>query len=190
LSVELGRVIPVIDRVAEISGADLIVMGTHGASGLREYSIGSHTEKVVRHGTAPVIAVKQSVDRIQNIVFPVPPEGDSENIMMNVKQLQDLFSATLHLLFVNTPLFFHSHTQAQARMETLVSRHMLQHVTANVLSDFSEEAGIISFAKTVANPMVAIPTHGRWGITHLFRPSIAEDVVNHIQCPVWTSKIK
>jgi nucleotide-binding universal stress UspA family protein len=29
-------------------------------------------------------------------------------------------------------------------------------------------------------------THGRRGLAHLVAGSIAEDVVNHIECPIWT----
>jgi nucleotide-binding universal stress UspA family protein len=29
-------------------------------------------------------------------------------------------------------------------------------------------------------------THGRKGLNHLMRGSVAEDVVNHIDCPIWT----
>jgi nucleotide-binding universal stress UspA family protein len=37
--------------------ADLIVMGTHGRTGLRHALLGSVAEKVVRHSTCPVVTV-------------------------------------------------------------------------------------------------------------------------------------
>ena len=37
---------------------DLIVMGTHGRSGLAHTLLGSLTEKVVRHATCPVMTVR------------------------------------------------------------------------------------------------------------------------------------
>ena len=39
------------------TGADLIVMGTHGRSGLRRLIIGSVTEAIIRLASAPVIAI-------------------------------------------------------------------------------------------------------------------------------------
>ncbi len=43
--------------VAEASGVDLIVMGTHGRSGFEHLLLGSVTEKVLRKATCPVMAI-------------------------------------------------------------------------------------------------------------------------------------
>jgi nucleotide-binding universal stress UspA family protein len=34
--------------------------------------------------------------------------------------------------------------------------------------------------------MIAMSTHGRKGLNHLVTGSVAEDIVNHIDCPIWT----
>ncbi len=47
-----------IVRTADAIGADLIVMGTHGRSGLAHLLIGSVAEKVVRSSTIPVLTVR------------------------------------------------------------------------------------------------------------------------------------
>jgi universal stress protein A len=41
-------------------GADVIVMATHGRSGLSHLVLGSVAEQVIRHGRCPVLAVRQS----------------------------------------------------------------------------------------------------------------------------------
>ncbi len=48
---------------AEESGADLIVMGTHGRTGLTRYLLGSVTEKIVRLSEVPVLTVRIASDR-------------------------------------------------------------------------------------------------------------------------------
>ncbi len=45
---------------AKNQGADLIVMGTHGLSGLEKLLIGSTTERVVRKATVPVLTIKSA----------------------------------------------------------------------------------------------------------------------------------
>jgi nucleotide-binding universal stress UspA family protein len=45
---------------AETEHVDLIVMGTHGRTGLDRYLIGSVAEKVVRLSDVPVLSVRQS----------------------------------------------------------------------------------------------------------------------------------
>jgi nucleotide-binding universal stress UspA family protein len=42
------------------AGMDLVVMGTHGRTGLDHYLIGSVTEKVVRRASVPVVTVRLS----------------------------------------------------------------------------------------------------------------------------------
>jgi nucleotide-binding universal stress UspA family protein len=188
--VAFGGIIGVIERAIESSVADLVVMGTHGASGIREYTIGSNTEKVVRNSKVPMIAIRKSVKNIKNIVLPVRPEGDLEDITMRVKSLQELFKAKLHLLFVNTPALFHRDSEIRPKMEALAKRYLLKNYTLNIFNDIAEAEGIINFTNDLKDPMVAMRTHGRRGIAHLATASVAEDVVNHIECPVWTFKIK
>jgi nucleotide-binding universal stress UspA family protein len=45
-------------RVAEEKNVDLIVMATHGRSGVRRLVLGSVTEKVIRATARPVLTVR------------------------------------------------------------------------------------------------------------------------------------
>jgi nucleotide-binding universal stress UspA family protein len=56
-----GKPIPEILRTARESQCDLIVMGTHGESGLRRFLMGSVAEGVARKAPCPVISVRTSV---------------------------------------------------------------------------------------------------------------------------------
>lgn len=58
----LGRAYQEIIDEAERSKADLIVMGTHGFTGLTHFLIGSNAEKVVRKASCPVLTIKGEVD--------------------------------------------------------------------------------------------------------------------------------
>ena len=55
----LTRGIPDVEIVdqSRARGADLIVMGTRGRTGLAHLVLGSTAERVIRHATAPVISV-------------------------------------------------------------------------------------------------------------------------------------
>lgn len=57
LEVRMGSVPHEITCAAEDVGADVIVMGTHGETGLRHLAFGSVTEKVVRLAHRPVLTV-------------------------------------------------------------------------------------------------------------------------------------
>ena len=53
-----GNPADAIVRLAQERGADLIVMGTHGRTGLQHVLLGSVAEKVVRHAPCPVLTVR------------------------------------------------------------------------------------------------------------------------------------
>jgi nucleotide-binding universal stress UspA family protein len=53
-----GPVADAILQVARETGCDVIVMGTHGRTGLVRLLVGSVAEQVVRHAPCPVLTVK------------------------------------------------------------------------------------------------------------------------------------
>jgi len=171
---------------------DLVVMGTKGASGVRELLIGSNAEKIVRGASCPVIAVKKYVDAdsIKNIVFPNTLDQNQEDLVMKVKALQHFFKATLHIVWINTPGHFSRDTDTFKRLEDFVKRFMIKDYTLNVFNDPYEESGVINFTHHIKADMIAMGTHGRKGLAHILSGSLAEDVVNHVDCPIWTYTIR
>ncbi len=51
-----------ITRIAEEESVEMVVMGTHGRSGLMRLLMGSTAEAVVRRSTCPVLTYKQSAE--------------------------------------------------------------------------------------------------------------------------------
>lgn len=169
--------------------ADLVVMGTKGASGMKAWMIGSNTEKIVRSSPVPVIAVKgfQDEQPIKDIVFPNTLDTENqEELIMKVKALQDFFKATLHIIWVNTPALFKPETQIRLKLQAFAKRFMLKDYTIDVFNYSNEEAGILEFTKQMNAGLIAMGTHGITGLARLIMGSIAEDVVNHVHYPVWT----
>jgi universal stress protein A len=56
--VRMGRAHSEIPDTAKALGADLIVLGTHGYTGLKHALLGSTAERVVRQGPCPVLTVR------------------------------------------------------------------------------------------------------------------------------------
>lgn len=172
---------------------DLVVMGTKGATGMRELFVGSNTEKIVRASGVPVIAIKDDVRprQIKSIVFPNIIESDShEDLVMKVKDLQHSLSAHLHVVYINTPLNFRQDIITRENLTHFAKRYMLKDCTTSVFNDMVEESGIINFTRMIDADMIAVGTHGRKGLAHLLSGSLAEDLVNHTKLPVWTYTIK
>lgn len=172
---------------------DLVVMGTHGASGVREYLIGSNAERVVRRSPIPVMAIKKYVKAatIRNIIFPNTLDTETqEDLVMKVKSLQNFFKAKIHIVWINTPTNFTRDSITRKRLTDFAKRFMFKDFTVHVYNDPFEETGIINFTHELKGDMIAMGTRGRKGLAHVLSGSVAEDVVNHIDCPIWTYTIK
>jgi nucleotide-binding universal stress UspA family protein len=170
---------------------DLVIMGTKGASGVKEIFIGSNAEKIVRKATCPVLAIKKySKDPIKNIVFPNTLHQDQEELIMRVKALQNFFKATLHIVWINTPSNFTRDNITHKRLKDFAKRFMLKDFTLNIFNDPYEETGVINFTHMIGADMIAMGTHSRKGLAHALNGSVAEDIVNHMDCPIWTSTMK
>ncbi len=188
-SVVMGATSRMILDYIKKNKIDLVIMGTQGSSGLRELVVGSNTEKIVRNSAAPVIAVKKYFKHgsIKNIVFPntLDTEGQKD-LVMKVKTLQAFFKARLHLLWVNTPADFSQDIVTRQRMKDFIKHFGLKNYTSNIFNDLYEEQGIMNFTRMINAGMIAMGTHGRKGLVHAFNGSLTEDIVNHVEGPIWT----
>jgi nucleotide-binding universal stress UspA family protein len=191
-SVEYGNPSMAILKQIEEQKSDLVVMGTRGASGIKEILIGSNTEKIVRGSKVPVISIPErtKVSTIKNIVFPNSLREENESLTLAVKAMQNFFKAKLHLVFINTPALFKRDHETIGRLRTYARRYMFKDVEIHVYNDLSEQEGTMNFATEIGADMIAMGTHGRQGLGHLFSGSVAEDVVNHVKCPIWTLRSK
>lgn len=171
---------------------DLVIMGTHGATGLEEAFVGSNTEKVVRRAKCPVISVKQEthVKDIKSIAYATDLGEYQDKVIPGLKKLQELLGAKLHIFKVNTPNNFTTDRHDRTLINEFIKKHKISNYTVSIYNDFNEEDGIIYFAEDMKADMIAMATHGRTGLLHILSGSIAEDVVNHAKRPVWTLSVK
>lgn len=189
---EFGPVAKTIQKFSDENSIDLIIMGSQGATGLREIFLGSNAQKVVRKATIPVLVMKNYYKGpIKNIVFPNTLDLDKmQDFTMKVKSLQAFFKAKIHIVFINTPTNFTSDSITRKKLDDFAKRFMFKDVTLHIFNHPFEEEGIIEFAKSVDADLIAMGTHGRKGVNHLINGSLAEKVVNHTQSAIWTYNLE
>lgn len=170
---------------------DLIVMGSHGASGIKEMFIGSNAEKVVRSSDIPVLVIKNQHNsfNIRNFVFASDFKNDNKETYKQAVKFAQLFDSRIHLLLVNTANNFITTYDSRTRINDFIAGQTFENYTINVHNDKSVEQGILNFSEEIDADLIGISTHGRQGIAHFFNSSISEDLVNHADRPVITFKI-
>lgn len=171
--------------------SDLIVIGSHGASGFSKAFIGSNTEKIVRLADSPVLTIKNEIDDfvVKKMVFASDFLEESYSSFEKIKYFSDLYKVHIHLLKVITPKGFEPTPVSQKLIGDFVDKFDLKNYSVNIYNCSSIETGIIGFSNEVNADLIAIETHGRTGFAHLINGSLAEDIVKHETKPVLSIKI-
>lgn len=170
---------------------DLIVMGSHGSTGIEEILIGSNTEKIVRLSEIPVLVVKKGSNtfNIKNIVFASDFSEETKKPFIKMIEFAKIFDASLNLVMICTPNSFKTTVVAQKIMKNFISDFKLENYSIHIYNDYNIEKGIINFTNMIGADLIGLCTHGRTGLSHFFYGSISEDIVNHTIKPIITFKI-
>ncbi|CAM2810908.1 universal stress protein [Flavobacterium frigoris] len=170
---------------------DLIVMGSHGVSGIEEILIGSNTEKVVRLSEVPVLVIKKDSTELKgtNFVFASDFSKEIKKPFEKMIAFSKIFDAKLNLVMICTPNSFKSTALSEKIMNDFIADFKITNYSTHIYNDVNIEKGIINFSKTINADLIGLCTHGRTGLAHFFTGSIGEDLVNHAIRPVVTFKI-
>jgi len=181
-----------IAKQAKEHEIDLIVMGSHGASGASEVFIGSNTQRVVRLADCPVLTVKKRHENfnLDSVVFASNFFGEAKENFEKLFKFIKLYDAHVHLVKVVTPDHFESTPVTEKLMEDFISEWSLTNYTKHVFNERTIHAGIHEASERIGADMIAMETHGRKGISRFFFGSQTESVVNHSDVPVLSVRIK
>jgi len=205
-----GKPFREIIKAARELDAGLVIMATHGYSGLKHTFLGSTTERVIQHAPCPVLAVrgvegKSSGGRkttvpIKRIVLATDFSDNSMKTFPLARALAVSFGARLTLLnvveqFPIDALLGQELTRetseplmAQARLElTKLAAGLRKRggPQADIEVRFGKPFDEITRAAESLNAsLIVVATHGYTGLKHLYLGSVAERVVRHAHCPV------
>ncbi len=171
---------------------DLIVMGTEGSDGFSEVFFGSVAEKVVRRSLTPVLSMGNKNKNIDLSKIALVSDFRENSHVGYAKALKFIkaLGTTLLLARINTPFNFENTGFANKLMDDFAHKYELENYQKEEYNHERFEVGVYKFAQEHDLGLVIIGTHGRSGVTHLFKNSLAEDVVNHLGLPILTFNIQ
>jgi nucleotide-binding universal stress UspA family protein len=212
LSVSVGIGTPwyEITTRARVGAMDLVVLATHGHTGIKHALLGSTAERVVRHAPCPVLTVPGGVVsrrareapmlKVKRILVPVDFSKVSKRAIRYATALARQFSAELSLLHVVEHLAIDrilglaqsaealaaSMKQARVELEAVAARvDEASEVSATAtIRDGTPFREICDTAKRVGADLIVLTTRGQGGMTRVVLGSTAERVVRHAPCPV------
>lgn len=169
------------------SAADLVVMGSHGASGKNEYFIGSNTQKVVREVHCPVLVVKEPLEKIDfgKVVFASSFHQKEREAFLKFKEFVKPFVPEIHLVEIHTSSFFDPpYILSRQAMEEFKGLCAPFRCETHVFRNFSVDRGVRAFAENIGAGLIGISNHHRHPLRRMLSGSNVEALVNHSDTPV------
>ena len=163
--VKIGVPAEQILRVIDAQQADLVVLGTYGKGFSEGKFIGSTLQNVLRNSPCPVLAVKKSLDgnAFRKLAFALTFTGSSKQVFDSFIPFVKLFSASLHLVYVNTPEHFVNTNEAERAMAAFSKGNEEVTLHSHVVNDTTTVAGIHSFCVAKGIAIVALVSVSRKG---------------------------
>ncbi|WP_235855461.1 universal stress protein [Flagellimonas pelagia] len=180
-----------VNQVAQEQNCDLVVMGSHGTSGLSDLFVGSNTEKVVRTSNVPVLVIKQRHPdfKINTMVFASDLEKESIPAFKKASAFARLLSASIEIVYINhAGANFMGFDDVKKRMDSF-KKELEEPVEVKFYNYHTVEGGLFNYCFRNDIDLLVIPTHGRKGLAHFVVGSLAENVSNHAKMPVMTIKL-
>lgn len=178
-----GKTTDSIIEHAEKNKADLIVMGTKGAWGLKEKLSGSQTQMIARKSHVPLLSLMcDRSDLVIKNVLLVHNFNEVKNQDLNLlHKLIRAFSTQVHFLHIASGNSEQEKNKIREGMKQFAAVNNIQGYEAHIIQDKDVENGVIHFNQMHDMDIICIGTHGRGSIFH---SSATEKLINHMFKPI------
>ncbi len=197
-----------IRRYAEESGIELIVMSTHGRTGVDRLWLGSVTDALVRATDVPVLLVRPGdgertpcrLGDVERVLVPLDATPVGEHILEPVMKLGAALGWRFVLLHVvPTQVLFGARSYPLQAGDVIERRRKGVEYVRGVASRFREQGlsvearivneeaparAILRTAESGKIDLVAMASHGRGGLTRAILGSVADRVISGTALPV------
>lgn len=177
-----GDLIWAINHMVEEESIDYVVMGTKGATGLKETFMGSTTGSVIAESDAIIIGIPDvaKFHGIKTITFTTRFRDKDIKALQKVVELARAFEAKVTCLYVKTPKSdVHSNVIDDWRIlfqNDKVSFHIIEHPKA--------KDAILEFLENNQSDMLAMLNYKKGFFEELFHQSLTQKLSYHIAIPI------
>jgi nucleotide-binding universal stress UspA family protein len=185
------------DAILQVAGreqADLIVMATHGRSGLARSVLGSVTDRVALHSNVPVVVVRPGPGAalsapaglaVRWVLVPLDQSELSESALPHACAIASVFGARLKLLTVIPPWASPSQVDTAERYQQAVSSRLdipAERLSRRVTSG-DPQSEISAQLQLLPDAMVVMTTRGASGLRRWLRGSVTDAVIRSALAP-------
>ncbi|HVQ30804.1 MAG TPA: universal stress protein [Vicinamibacteria bacterium] len=187
---------------ATASGADLIVLGTHGRRGFERWVLGSVTERVTRKADRPVLAVPQraAAATFARVLCALDLSDSSPETLTHAAALAGALDAKLNVLYVASDSHWYEPgplagvdldavrqavgQSSRKRLAEMVARHVPDGTEVELRVAFGRAHREIEEAAGEGADMVVLGASASSGVDRFFFGSTVQHVLRAGVCPV------
>lgn len=181
-----GKAVNAVVSAVKENKIDIVVMGTHGASGFNEYFIGSNAHKTVMLCPCPVITVQTPSKKLgfTNIVLPIDNKFYSRQKVNSAISLAKKYAAKIHILGLMDKGIDPEKFKVKINsVEKAIKKEDLAYVTKLVRGD-SLSIAAMQYSKKVKADLIVILTCEESYSSGILFGVLAKQIVNHSKIPV------
>ncbi len=184
-----GKIYKEVVNEAEEWKADIIITGTHGASGFEEFWIGSNANKIVTATKLPTITIRGGVDierDLNKIVLPIDSSIETRQKATITARLAHYFDAEIHVLALHTTSVAAIKLRVQQyaqQVKKFFDDEEIKNQYVELDADNITRSTIDYAVKNEAN-LISIMTEQEKSPSNLWLGPYAAQMVNHSPIPV------
>lgn len=178
-----GDLIYNINKVCADEAIDLIVMGTKGASGLKETFLGSSTASVIANARVPVLGIPAEAEYhpIKSIAFTTQYKDKDNEALAKTLEIARKFDASVLCLYIKNA---DDPEDIEERINEWKIYYRSEKIDFyNIAGDHIEQT-ILDFIQNQHIGMLVMRTHKRGFFESLFHRSLTKKMAYHSKIPL------
>jgi nucleotide-binding universal stress UspA family protein len=181
-----GDTVQEIVRAAEQLKADLIVMGTKGASGLQKILFGSNTASVIGKAPCPVLAVpeKAAIAPFKRIVFATDYHEEDMTILKSLARLIEVLQAELMIVHVSKTKRKSERDLIKQFSKAVAQETGMKQPFYYVMPHTDVKKGLNQFLDSSGADLLVMSTRDRGIIEQLLSRSLTKQMAYHLRLPL------
>lgn len=183
-----GTIFSEIISISKEQSIDLIIMGTHGTSGVVEFLVGSNTFKIASQSDCPVISIQAHAQKLgfKEIILPIDLSAHARQKVHQAIVIAKHFASNIHLVGLNDSDDASEMNKLELhldKIEEFIKKNEIP-VERKMLKANNQAKTTMDYANEVNADLIIIMTDQDENLSGRFMGSYAQQIINHSKIPV------
>lgn len=177
---DYGPAVPLLTDLAAKLKPDLIVMGTVGASGTKEYFLGSNTSGLIGKTQTPILAIPAELNsaEIKEITFAWDLVDVDKKLVDSMKYLANILDISITVLHIDEG--------EKSELNEILLKEFVEDIdgaTYVSIQDDNVQSALFDYVEE-NDAILSVIARKHGFLERLFRRSVSKSLTNHTKSPI------